>query len=237
MTYLVKTSPRVVVTKRKPALSDWFEDIMNKMSGQPSGEQQCIDAANVTFAPFDAKIADLVQTWTTTGFYLPADIRQGVAATMTTIQQAQAAIDQAAQTSGASQDSIMRATDDLARAGSRSLDYLAAATAADQQGIRTVNAPGFKRWVTDSMAAASSAMVTAQVIGCIQPWWVTALGSFQTAFDSLYALAKQLVGAVLAIGETALKVAAGLPQFSDVILYGGVALGAWYLWNKLGGRR
>ncbi len=192
----------------------------------------CVGQANATTAPLDAKIDDLAKNWNPTGFYTPADIRTLISQTMAMITGAQSVLDQAAQAPSASQDSIVRATDDLARAGKASLDYLSAANQADQQGLRTVNAVGLKDWVLSAMGAASSAIGTAAAVSCITPWWVGALATFQTAFDALYNGAKAIVGAVLAIGETALKVADALPQFSDLIAVGLVLGGAYLLWNR-----
>jgi hypothetical protein len=192
----------------------------------------CLDQANAAVAPFDAQIDDLAKNWQPTGFYTTADIRTLVGQAMATVQQGQAAVNLAAAEPNASQDSVMRATDDMARAGSRALDYLQAATEADQQGIRVVNAPGLKRWVTDTMAAASSGMVTASVIGCITPWWVSALAKFQSVFDRAYAVVKLVVGAAIAIGETMLKVAGDLPDLYPILKWTALALGAAWVWEN-----
>jgi hypothetical protein len=232
MTYLV---PRVIrrYRRRSPALSGIWDAVTGAMAGQ-SQESQCIDQANTATAPFDARIDDLAKNWNPTGFYTSADMRTIIGAALSTVQKGQAAIDQAAAEPNASQDSVMRATDDLARAGQRSLTYIQAANAADQQGLATLNAPGLKRWVLDTMAAASSALVTAMTIGCLRPWWVDALSAFQAAFDTAWAIVKRVVGAVLAIGETALKVAEDLPEIYDVLKWVAVAGVAYWLWREIG---
>lgn len=232
MTYL---KPPRVVRRRVPrnGLSGILDviDVITGSTGTGAGNP-CLDQANAAVAPFDAKIDDLVKNWQPTGFYTTDDIRTLVSQALATVQQGQAVINQAAAEPNASQDSVMRATDDLARAGSRSLDYLQAATEADQQGIRVVNAPGLKRWVTDTMAAASSAMVTASVIGCITPWWVGALAAFQRTFDKAWTVIKAVVGAVIAIGETVLKVANDLPDLYGVLKWVGLALGAVWVYEN-----
>jgi len=244
MTYLKPTAAvRRYARPRRRGLSGFFDTVTGDLTsilGQPSPESQCLTQANAASAPFDAKIDDLAKNWNPTGFYSTADLRSIVSSAMSTVQQGQALLNQAAAEPNASQDSVMRATDDLGRAGSRSLDYLQAATQADQQGIALVNAPGLKRWVTDTMAAASSAMVTAATIGCITPWWVNALATFQSAFDTAWSVVKQVVGAVLAIGETALKVADDLPQLTDLLELGLVVMAGYWVWNEFfvhGGRR
>lgn len=231
MTYL---APRVTrrYRRRPPALSGWLDDLMGKITGQPSEESQCLDQANVAVAPLDAKTNDLAKNWNPTGFYTPNEIRALVKSTLQITQQAYDALTKAAAEPNASGDSISRAADDLGRAGQRSLDYLQAATDAEKQGIPFVNAPGFKRWITDTMGTTSSAMVTAAVISCITPWWVGTLTSFLQAVDVLYQQAKQVVGAVLAIGQTALKVANDLPELYDILKWGAVAFGAYWLWSN-----
>ena len=231
MTYI---APRVALRYRRrrpksPGLGDWLDDILGRT---PSEESQCLDQANSQVAPFDAKINDLARNWNPTGFYTPDEIRTLVRSTLTTTSQAYDSLMKAAQEPNASGDSITRASDDLSRAGQRSMDYLQAATQAEQQGIRLVNAPGFKRWITDTMNAGSSAMVTAAVVACITPWWVGALAAFQTVFDKAWAAVKAVTGAVLAIGETVLKVASDLPELYDTLKWVAVAGGVYWLWLR-----
>lgn len=234
MTYFRKATVRRYGRGRL-ALSD---DCVDPQSGvyvcdTPGQTSLCIDQANAATAPFDAKVDDLAQNWRPTGFYTSADIRAIVSSVMTTIAQAQASIDQAAKEPSASQESLLRATDDLANAGRRSIDYLQAANQADAQGTRAINAVGLKRWVTDSLAAASSAMVTVSVVGCIRPWWVNALATFQSVFDKAWAVVKAVAGTLLAIGEDALKVASSLDDIYGVLKWGALAYGAYWVWTHV----
>lgn len=230
MTYLVKAMPRRYIKRRRPsALSGLLDPILQG----PSPESQCLAQANEATAPFDAKVNDLAQNWQPTGFYTSDDIRSIVGSVMTTIAQAQASVDQAAKEPNASQDSVMRATDDLANAGKKAIDYLQAANQADAQGTRAINAVGLKRWVTGSLGAASSAMVTASVIGCITPWWVGALAAFQSVFDKAWAVVKAVVGTALQIGEDVLTVASSLDDIYNVLKWGALALGGYWLWTNV----
>ena len=117
MTYLARTHRRYV-RPRKTGLSGWIDDLANQAGNQQN--TACLEQANAAVAPFDAKIDELAKTWTPTGFYRPQDLRDMVSYTMKLVTQAQAILDQAAAEPNASQDSIMRATDDLARAGAPS---------------------------------------------------------------------------------------------------------------------
>ena len=236
MTYLAprRSAVRHLRQRRhQQALSGLTDSILGFLQGPDPVIQDCMGVADATTAPLDAKTTDLAKNWNPTGFYTPADIRSLVGQTMAMITGAQAVVDQAAQAPNASQESTTRATDDLARAGKSSLDYLAAANQADQQGLRTINAVGFKDWVLSAMGAASSAIGTAAAVSCITPWWVNALATFQTAFDALWNAAKAVVGAVLAIGETALKVADSLPKYSDLITWGIIAYAGYWAWKHI----
>lgn len=236
MTYIAKR-PRMRRGRPQPSGLSGIFDVLVSTFGQPSQESQCVDQGNQIAAPLDAKIDDIAKNWNPTGFYSSGDIRDIVGATMKVVVQSQAAINQAAQEPSASQDSITRATDDLARAGSRSIDYLQAANDADQQGLRVINAAGLKRWVTDTLASASSAIVTAAAIGCIRPWWVDALALFQSAFDLAWVVVKRVTGSALAIGETALKIVDDLPQIYDIVKWGALAYGVYWLWNEMKSRK
>jgi flagellar biosynthesis regulator FlaF len=239
MSYLRKAPPRRYVRRR--SLGD---DIYDPVSGvliyqddtqsaPPSVIGGCLNQANDATAPFDARVNDLAQNWQPTGFYTASDIRSIVSSVMATISQAQALVDQAAKEPNASQDSVMQATDDLSNAGKKSIDYLQAANQADAQGTRAINAVGLKRWVTDSLGAASNAMATALVIGCITPWWVGALAAFQSAFDKAWTLVRAVAGTVLQIGEDALTVVDHLQDIYNVLKWGALALGAYWLWTNV----
>lgn len=225
MTYMARrTIPRRTIPRRRRGLGDLLDDVNQKY------DRMCLDKANADMAPFDAKIDDMVKTWKPTGFYTPQDLRTIVQQTLTVTNQAYDALTQVAQDVTGGDDSIARAISDLGTAGQRSLDYLGAATQAEQAGLRLVNAPGLKRWVTDTLATTSSAMVTASVVACQSPWWLNALSAYQTVFDKAKAVVVRIVGAVLAIGETALKVADDLPKLYDILKWGALGLGGYWLW-------
>lgn len=250
MTY-VASRPRSAVrryTHRRPRpapMAGLWDDIINIFAPVPAAvissgtddTTQCLDAANSQVAPLDAKITDLAKNWNPTGFYTPAELRQVVSATLDVVKQGYAALTQSAQQPNFSDDAgnnLMEATNELGDHSGHSLDYINAAAAAEKQGVRLVNAPGLKQWVTSTMASASHAMVVASVISCMTPWWADALTAFGKAIDALWAVTKQVVGAALSIGETALKVANDLPAIYDVLKWVLLVGGVYVLWAKYG---
>lgn len=229
MTYMVRARPRY---RRAKPLSDWFDDITAKLGG--SQESQCIAAGNAQVAELDAKTNDLARNWNPTGFYTPDEMSQVINANLDLIHKAQSAVDQSAAAPNALQESIIRATNDLGRAGQRSLDYIEAVKQAQQQGTLTINAPGFKRWVTDTMGAASSAIVTAATVACLEPWWAVALSAFQGAFDTVWSIAKAVGNVLVHVGEDIITVADNLDTIYTVVKYGALAFGVWWVWTNWG---
>lgn len=224
MTYLTKTRRQVP----QQAMGSIFDTLSRLV--MPSEERKCLDAANEKVAPLDAKITDLAKNWRPTGFYTSQNVRDLVAATMATVRKAQEAIDQARSRPNASQDSLMRASNDLFRAGERSLVFLDIARQADSMtDVEAIEAQGLKRWVTDTLAAASSGFVTASVVECLTPWWLVALVGFQNSFEVAYTTAKRIVGVVIKIGETALKVAEDLPDLYEIAKWVAIAGGVGWL--------
>jgi flagellar biosynthesis regulator FlaF len=232
MTRRPRTAPRT-----RSSLGSWWDDLAQQINGGQSQEGACVAQASAAVAPFDAKIDDLAANWRPTGFYLPADLRATISSVMAMVNQAQAAVNQAAAEPNALQDTVMRASSDLSRAGSRSLDFIAAANQADAQGARVVNAQGFKDWVLDTMVTCSAALEAASTIGCVAPWWVGVLATFQSAFDQTWTVVRALAGVVADVGEKVITVATNLDTIIEVALWGGAALGVVWLYGQLTGKR
>lgn len=232
MTY-TRALPRRYRARGRRGMGDIVDATLDTMG--TSETKVCLDRANALVAPMDARINDLAKTWMPTGYYTSQDIRDIVGAAMKAVQQGQAVIDQARQDPNApgAQDSLLRATDDLARAGSRAIDYLQSANEADAQGITTIEAQGLKKWVLDTMATGSSAIVTASVVGCIRPWFVGAFAAFQAYMDIAIGVARRVLGVALAVGETVLKVADDLPLFYDVLKWAAIIGGGYWLLIQL----
>lgn len=236
MTYMTPMRRRYV-RRRQAGLSGWLDDVVDAITGSvtPVGTQDnadCLAQGNAVSAPLDAKIDDLIKNWNPTGFYTSTDIRNLVTSTMKVVASGFDALTQAAAEPNAARDSITRATNDLARASGKSTDYLQAAQQADAQGFTSVNAPGFKRWLTDTMAASSSAITTAAVIACQVPWFVGALSMFQIVFDAAYEQFKRTLGALVKLGDLVLKIPEGLADASTILVWAlGLGGAAWLLYK------
>lgn len=217
MSYHVQRQRRNVAVRlpRRRGLGDAISDAIAQQIGSGGGtsqDSQCLDQANAASAPFDAKVVDISQNWNPTGFYTIADTRQIVNSVLAVVQQGYSALSSAAVQQAS--DVINEANAELSDASGKSLDYLNAATDAENKGIATLNAPGLKRWVVSTMQSASDAITTGAMVTCMQPWWVGAIAAFQTAFDAAWSVVKQIVGAVLKVGEIALKV----PDAVDTVM-------------------
>lgn len=230
MTYIAKRKPARLFARKRQGLGSWFDDLLQQ-GGVPTESSQCLDQANAQVAPTEAKITDLDKTWNPTGFYTAADLRQVVNSTLSVVQQGYAALSQAAQQ--LQSDSLNEVNAELSKASGNSIDYLNAARDAEANGVATINAPGLKRWVVSTMQSAANAVVAGAVVSCMEPWWLSALGAFQQAFDLAWAVIKQVAGAVLKLGEVALKVP---DLIDDIVTYGqwAVLLGlAYYAFTSL----
>jgi hypothetical protein len=218
VTYIAKRRAARVSRSKRQGLGSWIDDLLQQ-GGIPTESSQCLDQANAQVAPFEGKIADMDKTWNPTGFYTPADLRQVVSSTLSVVQQGYAALSQAMQQ--ASSSSLNEANAELSKASGNSMDYLNAAKEAESKGVATVNAPGLKRWVISTMQSASNAIVAGAVTSCMEPWWLSAVAAFQQAFDVAWQVIKQVAGAVLKLGEVALKVP---DLLDDIVTYGQWAL-------------
>ena len=230
MTYIAKRARVRMAPRRKSGMGGWIDDLAQQAGISPSENSVCLDQANAAAAPIEAKVDDLDRNWNPTGFYTVADLRQVVSSTLSVVQQGYAALTQAA--TQVQSDSLNEANAELSKAGN-SIDYLNAARDAEAKGISTINAPGLKRWAVSTLRSAADAIVAGAMVTCLEPWWLSALSSFQTAFDVAWGVIKQIAGAVLKVGEVVLKVP---DLLDDVVTYAKWALllgGALFMFSEL----
>lgn len=197
-------------------------------SAMTSTTQSCVNAGNTIVAPLDAKTNDVAANWNPPDTYTSDQIRSVTSAMGTLIQQAQSAVTQASAQPNANQTDLMNATNDLLNHAGQAQQYNDAANSADAQGNGTVvSAPNFKQWVVNAMNSSSNAMVTAYVVGCTTPWWVSVFAGFETAFDVVWGLVKSIVGAAVAVGGAVVSAAEGA---ATAVKWSGKILGFLVSW-------
>lgn len=199
--------------------------------------KQCLAKANQLVANLDNRRFDLVKNWNPSGIYTIQQFDSLITATLAMLRSASSTIDRAAQEkiSPAHRDQLNIERGAIQRKmATEGLVFIDASRAAKAKGIEYIDSPGLKRWITNSMGVASSAVVAANVVMCLQPWWVQALQVFQATFNALYAVARAIVGVTVSLAKTALKVPDAI---ATLITYGKWALlagGAYWLYTKYG---
>lgn len=218
-----------------------FSTCQSIVYGDDADYTACSAAADQATSSLDAQTQDLATNWQPTGTYATADVRSIVSTVMTMVQQAQSAVTQALTTAPSTQQDLLnQMQDNLFNDGQQATNYTQAANDADSQSV-SVNAPNLKQWVTGTMTDCSMAMHAAAVVSCQLPWYVSALASFQAAFNAVYALAQTIVGVAVALAtdavdavETGLNLTQkglGILDWminNPLLTLGGIAL-VWYL--------
>jgi hypothetical protein len=233
MTYVPKTHALTRRAQTRPAMGG-VADVMKTLFPEKDVGVACVNQAQPTVAGLDAKIKDLAANWNPTGFYSPDQVRTIVQQVLNTTSSARAALE--SQMSGnlasSARSNVMQSIADLGKAGQRSLDYLNVARLG-----KTVDAPGLKQWVLNSMNAASSGMVTAYVVDCEKPAIFNVMMSFVAVMTVAYNIIKKIAGIVLAAGEAAVEIAKDIAEsaFSiyKIVKYGAIAAAAVFVAIKL----
>lgn len=204
-------------------------------AGSPSESSLCLDAANATTAPLDARVADLAANWNPTGYYSPDQVTQITTSTLTLLRSAASVVEQAMHDPDApdARAALMQFYSEINGRSSDSLQFTQAVGAAHAQNINVIDSTGLRRWVIDSMTSASSAIAAAAYVNCQRPWWVGALAAFQSAFDALYNLVSKIIGILVKIGETVLEIPDTVATLVKYAKWIGLAGLAYYAAVKL----
>lgn len=250
MTYLVSRSklsrarPRARAAGPLSGILDFLEDIATPGLAQvrtasESAGSPCLNAATAETADFDAKTDDLSRTWTPNGFYSPGDVYSLVNQTLGILAQGTAALDKvlAGDFPQSAKDALVMVRSQTQDKVTQGAVFAQAVTTAKTTGANVIDAPGLKHWIVTSMSAASVALNSASFVVCEQPWWVSALLFFKSAFDVLYAVCKAIVGAVVKFGEVVLKVPDALGTMLTYAKWGALIGGAAFLYYELDKRR
>lgn len=231
-------------TKRRRApramagLDDLFNEIAdalwnkNTQGGTKTETSACLAQANAQTAQLDAKTSDLSKNWNPTGFYSATQVTQLVNGTLDILNRAVVAIGQTQADDTLGDSSTLKSfADNVQRKMAAASAYQAAVRTATDAGQAAINAPGLKDWVVKSMIDASAAMNAAYVVACLRPWWAGVFNLFASAFDALWKLAKAIVGVIVDVGTTVVKVATGLASLPSWLLFAGAAAGGYALYR------
>ncbi len=221
MTYLLRSGRARAPVQALGGVSDIVNSIKFQL-GIPSEELACLKTANASarVVEIDGRIEDLSKNWRPTGFYSPADLTKIYNEVTENIAKAHAALNTAMASStpdGVRQVNQARAY--LDRATSRGAIYPTVIAEANQKGITVIDSPGLKTWVLQSLVNVSQAYTTVEVLACHTSW----LDYAAAAISKAWAVIKKIVGVVVRIGETVLKVADDLPQIWTVVKWGSLA--------------
>lgn len=231
---------------RGPLAVDGFFD---PIRGAPFSNSTCFADADARTADMFAKQQDLSKNWNPTGFYTPADMRKVFESAFAMMTAAGAVLDKAM--SGTqdltSRGQLMDARDSIFDQEGKGLQFSDALRNAAVSHIEIIESTGFKRWVIGCMEVTKAAMFTAHYVACnrsaLLDLLVGVLNVLIDAADLLVAVAKVVVGVAKATVELALELGKQIIKIPDTIativkvsIFAGVALGAYWLWGKHGGK-
>lgn len=237
MSYLSKRA-----RARRPALSGWsVVDAVNAALAKHVGgatideaeSRACLEKANAATAGLDAKAMDLDKRWQPSGFYSVAQVLNLVTTTQKLLLDAGHTMDRAiseAQAPG-TRDALKLDRASITRKISESSVFVDAIKAAEARGIQTLDAPGLKRWVVSSMRAAADGLTAVAYVSCMKPWWVSALATFMTYFNTVWSVAMAITGVALKLGEAVLEIPDTISTVWKLAKWGAVLGGAWWVYN------
>lgn len=184
-------------------------------------------------ADIDAKTNDLAKNWRPTGYYYVEDMAKMIDGVAAIMSKASASVDAAA-AAGASQDILTNLRGVQWTLNGKFSDgvatYGTAIQQARQQGIRVIDAAGFKAWVLVVMNKASVVTGYVAYAACLKPSIVSFVVALGAACVALVDLGKQMVAATIAVGEAILKVPSvigDLWKYGKWVLLAGGAFMAW----------
>lgn len=216
-------------------LTDPIVDTINYATGGggAGSDAQCAGARDRASAKLDADSNELTLNWKPTGFYQTSDMRKVLIQTLDMLGEASKAVDRAASGELTYKPTLRMAQSRVAAKMHDSLAFSTALGVAAQRGIRVIDSPGFKRWVVNSMNAASVAYGHIAYMACIKPALVSLVEKAYTISRTLVSIAKTMVRIAIAAGEQILKVPDTLETVWKVTKWGGLAyLAYWALKPK-----
>jgi hypothetical protein len=182
----------------------------------------------------DAKVLDLAKNWNPTGFYTTSQVEQLVKMTHAMLSNAASVVEKQILSFDArgNKDALKIVLADIHRKMSEATVFTRARGQAEAAGIATIDAPGLKRWVTNSMADASGGIAGAAFVACMQPWWLGALATFMTFFNTVWAIAKTIVGVAVDLVREVVKVPDMISTLWTAAKWAVLIGGAWWAYEN-----
>lgn len=203
-------------------------------------EASCLLEADAKTAEMFAKRQEVKTRWNPTGTYTPDQLEAVVDAAFRMMRDAGVMIlDKALADpqlpSGRSE--LTKARNEIFDQESKQFVYRDAIRDARAKGVEQISAPGLKSFVIGAMEVTQAAAFVAAKVACRRPWWldvlVAALRIFKAAADFILSIP----GIIYNAAKAAVKAAETIGTIIKYSLYGGVAIGAWWLYKKYGRRR
>lgn len=179
--------------------------------GTSSALAQCVVQANAATATLDQQVRDLSSNWLPSGYYAPDQITgivNQVAAVLNAVTQAaQTAIGNAgAGTSEYDVSNMKQALDSVQSALAGAAPFTQGVSQAKASLVQQIDAPGLKRWVTNSLDAASNGANALYTVSCLQPWWLPLFNGIAAVFAAAWRAIKAVAGIALDAAKALLKI-------------------------------
>jgi hypothetical protein len=209
-------------------------------------EQACSAEANTYTTEIDNKTRDLYKNWNPSGIYKTTELEAVYKTTQAMMDGAIKVLDaaRAEPLAQGDRDALMMARTNIELRKSIStiqgrdgdaMKWWNAITTAKQKGIEYIDAPGFKRWVINSMTDASQGIFAVKYVLCMRPWFVNAMNVFMTIFNAAYAIARAIVGTTIdfvkSVGKTMLSIPDLLSTAVTIGKWGVIAGVAYYFYK------
>lgn len=211
---------------------DFFDWLTDPGYDDPSGDaadiRSCLAKGNAAAAPLEARTAELRANWNPTGFYSPSQLYSILLEIDGLRQDTYKLLEKPAHQSNRD---INEAKNQLNAIMTDAQPFIAAYRDAINRNVTQIDAPGLRGFVLKSMKKCSDAVVTATFVGCLEPWWASAIAAFKRLFDAVVDFIMSIPGIVYDAAKTLIKVADVFGTIMRWSLIGGAAFLAWTLFQ------
>lgn len=196
-------------------------------------EAGCAQNRDKASAGLDDLTAELAANWKPTGFYQVGDMAKMRDGTLKLLADASGAIDSALSGALTYRSSLRMAQGKVQEKMKESIAFTNAIAEAQAKSIRVIDSPGFRRWVIESLNAASLAFGHVAYMACIKPALVSFVETAYKVWRTVVAIGKAMVRVVIAAGEQFLRIPDTLGTIWTVTKWGTLAVGAAWLLSKM----